>query len=91
LNRLALSRVGLLELARCRYRDGDWGGVCDLLAPLAECGDADALAALAKLWEHRLGDAARALDLARRLPPGEERERRCRRLEAKLGRGRANT
>ncbi len=83
--RQALTPVGVLELARYRARARDWGGARDLLAPLAEAGHPEALAALAILWEHRLGDPARALDLAQRLPPGPERERRCRRLEERLG------
>jgi uncharacterized protein len=85
-NRAALTPGGLLELARYRLRSGDWTGARHLLAPLAERGDPEALTALAKLCEHRLGDPAQALVLARRLPPGPEREQRCRRLEARLGR-----
>jgi hypothetical protein len=85
-NRLALTPVGLLELARHRSRAGDWDGGRALWEPLAEAGHPQAVAALARLWEHRLGEPARALALARRLPAGEERERRCRRLEERLAR-----
>lgn len=81
--------LGLLELARYRLRSGDWSGAWDLLDPLAEAGDPEALTALAKLCEHRLGDLSQALILARRMPPGPERERRCRRLETRLGRSNA--
>ncbi len=86
-NRAALpAPAGLLELARYRLRSGDWSGARDLLEPLAEVGNPEALTALAKLCEHGLGDLSQALALARRLPPGQERERRCRRLEARLAR-----
>jgi hypothetical protein len=85
-NRLALTPAGLLELARHRSRAGDWDGGRALWEPLAEAGHPHAVAALARLWEHRLGEPARALALARRLPAGEERERRCRRLEERLAR-----
>jgi uncharacterized protein YprB with RNaseH-like and TPR domain len=88
-NRLSLTPAGLMELARYRLRSRDWTGARDLWEPLAEAGDPDAMAALARLWEHRLGDPAQALTLARRLPPSREQERRCRRLEERLARSNA--
>jgi len=86
-NCAALAAVGLLELARLRLRNGDLTGAQALWEPLAEGGEPQAITALAKLYEHRLGDPARALALARCLPPGDERERRCRRLLGRLARG----
>ena len=86
-NRHTLAAPGLLELARLRLRNGDLTGAQALWEPMAEGGEQHAINALAKLYEHRLGDPAHALVLARRLPPGEERERRCRRLLARLGAG----
>jgi hypothetical protein len=86
----ALPAAGRLRLARLRARAGDLAGAQALWAPLAEGGEAEAIEALAKLYEHRLGDPARALDLARRLPPGHGREHRCQRLLGRLdqiGRG----
>jgi uncharacterized protein len=85
-SRPALNSAGLLELARYRSRAGDWCGARALWEPLAEAGHAHAIAALAKLWEHRLADPARALALALRLPPGDERDRRCRRIAERLAR-----
>jgi uncharacterized protein len=87
-SRLALTPAGLMELARYRLRSRDWTGARDLWEPLAEAGDQDAVAALSRLWEHRLGDPAQALALARRLPPSPERERRCGRLERLVARHR---
>jgi hypothetical protein len=83
-NRNALPAAGRLRLARLRARSGDLAGAQALWAPLAEGGEAEAIAALAKLYEHRLRDPARALDLARRLPLGHERDHRCRRLLGRL-------
>jgi hypothetical protein len=79
-----LTPSGQVELARYRTRVGDWDGAGALLEPLAEAGLPEALTALAKLCEHRLGDPVRALALARSLPEGPERERRCRRLGKRL-------
>ena len=86
-NRNALPVAGRLRLARLRARAGDLAGAQALWEPLAEGGEPQAITALAKLYEHRLGDPARALVLARCLPPGDERERRCRRLLGRLARG----
>ena len=83
-NQTDLSPAGQRELARYRVRAGDWRGAAALLEPLAEAGDPDALVALAKLLEHRLGDPHRALALARRLPASPQRQRRCQRLEERL-------
>ncbi len=83
-NQPDLSPIGQLELARYRVRAGDWRAAANLLEPLAEAGDPDALVALAKLLEHRLGDPHRALALARRLPASQQSQRRCQRLEERL-------
>jgi hypothetical protein len=85
-NRPALTPAGVLELARYRCRAGDWSGAQVLWEPLAEAGHPQAIGALARLWEHRLGDPDRALVYALRLPPGEDRERRCRRIIERLAR-----
>ena len=85
-NRPALTPAGVLELARYRCRAGDWSGAQALWEPLAEVGHPQAIGALARLWEHRLGDPARALVYALRLPPGEDRKRRCRRITERLAR-----
>jgi hypothetical protein len=86
-NRGALPAAGHLRLARLRARSGDLAGAQALWAPLAEGGEAEAIEALAKLYEHHMHDPTRALDLAQCLPPGDERERRCRRLLGRLARG----
>jgi uncharacterized protein len=85
-NRQGLTPAGLLELARNRSRAGDWDGARALWEPLAEAGHLQAIGALARLWEHRLGAPERALAWASRLPAGEDRERRCRRIAARLAR-----
>jgi hypothetical protein len=85
-NRPALTPAGLLELARYRCRARDWSGAQVLWEPLAEAGHPQAIGALARLWEHRLGDPARALVYALRLPPGEDRDRRCRRITERFAR-----
>jgi hypothetical protein len=83
-NRRRLDARGLLELARVQSRHGDWEAAVATWRQLAERGEPAATETLAKHLEHRAGDLAGALSLARRLPPGPERERRCRRLEARL-------
>jgi uncharacterized protein YprB with RNaseH-like and TPR domain len=84
-HRSRLDSAGLLELARLHRRRGQWEAAVTIWERLSERGEPAALEALAKHLEHRIGDHSRALDLARRLPPGDERDRRCRRLELRLG------
>ncbi|WP_295540357.1 ribonuclease H-like domain-containing protein [uncultured Thiohalocapsa sp.] len=71
-------------LARLHLRAGDWRAAVALWEQLAAVGDAAALEALAKHYEHRAKDLRRALACAQALPPGPERERRCRRLADKM-------
>jgi uncharacterized protein YprB with RNaseH-like and TPR domain len=78
-----------LLLADLHRRRGEWEAACRLWGELVEHDEPAALEALAKYHEHRRRDPAQALALARRLPPGAARERRCARLAAKLGRGSA--
>jgi uncharacterized protein YprB with RNaseH-like and TPR domain len=92
---LAVARADALEpaachlLARLHARAGDWPGALMLWERLAAAGDAGAMEALAKHFEHRAGDPRRALLHARGLPPGAARTRRCLRLLHKLS-GRAD-
>ncbi|AGA89517.1 hypothetical protein Thimo_0678 [Thioflavicoccus mobilis 8321] len=88
-NRARLAPPALLILADLHRRRGEWEQACGIWSELVECDDPAALEALAKYHEHRRGDPALALDLARRLPPGPAREHRCARLVAKLGRAAA--
>lgn len=67
-------------LARLHLRTGDWCAALSLWEPLAADGDAGALEALAKHYEHRAKDPRRALAYARALPAGPDTEHRCRRL-----------
>ena len=76
-------------MGRLYRRCGRWEEACGLWEPLEDRGDAEALESLAKYHEHTQHDYAAALSYATRLPPGPERERRCRRLSAKLGEGTA--
>jgi hypothetical protein len=71
-------------LARLHLRAGDWCAAVTLWEQLAADGDAAALEALAKHYEHRVKDPRRALTYARALPAGPDTERRCRRLLDKL-------
>jgi TPR repeat protein len=73
-----------MDLARLHRRRGDWEQALAIWEQLATEGDADACTALAKYHEHRTRDLHRALALARELPPGPLKERRCARLNAKL-------
>jgi uncharacterized protein YprB with RNaseH-like and TPR domain len=84
-DRAWLDESGLLALARLHRRHGQWAEAIAIWEPLAARGQSEALEALAKQLEHRVGDFATALAMARRLPPGAERERRCRRLEGRIG------
>jgi hypothetical protein len=84
-NRDGLAHPGLLDLARLHRRRDEWSAASDIWGALAEEGLREAITAQAKYLEHRARDNLGALALARRLPPGPEREHRCRRLEAKLG------
>lgn len=84
-DRARLDDSGLLALARLHRRHGQWDAAVAIWESLAVRGQPEALEALAKQLEHRIGDYAGALALARRLPPGTEREWRCRRLEQRLG------
>lgn len=85
-NRRTLDTPGLHDLARLYRRADDWSAAIGIWEELTAHGDAAARAALARYHEHRSGDLARALELAAALPPGEERERRCRRIGEKLAR-----
>jgi hypothetical protein len=82
--RRRLDAAGLMDLARLHRRRGDWDQARAIWEPLAAQGDAEARAELAKYHEHRTRDLHRALALARELPPGPLKERRCARLNAKL-------
>ena len=82
--RRRLDAAGLMDLARLHRRRGDWDQARAIWEPLAAKGDAEARAELAKYHEHRTRDLHRALALARELPPGPLKERRCARLNAKL-------
>jgi uncharacterized protein YprB with RNaseH-like and TPR domain len=82
--RRRLDTAGLLDLARLHRRRGNWDSARSIWEPLAAQGDAEARTELAKYHEHRTRDLHRALALARALPPGPPKERRCARLNAKL-------
>jgi uncharacterized protein YprB with RNaseH-like and TPR domain len=71
-----------LALARLARRRGDLSTAVRIWRELAEQGESRAIEALAKHYEHRLGDPSTALGWARQLD-GPEAGRRCRRLEAK--------
>jgi hypothetical protein len=81
-----LDSAGLLDLARLHRRAADWPNALAIWEPLAAAGDPDARESLARWHEHRSGDLAQALRHACALPPGEARERRRARIEAKLAR-----
>lgn len=83
-NRNSLSRLGLLDLARLHRRRGDLEEACRIWETMVAQGDAAAIEALAIHLEHRARDYGGALILARQLPPGTARNRRCRRLENRL-------
>jgi hypothetical protein len=84
-NRDELPSQGLLELASlCRQR-GDRGQALEIWNALAARGVTQAIDALAKHLEHREGSYRAALAMAQRLPPGPERDRRCARLNGRLG------
>lgn len=82
-----LCSAGLAELARLHRAAGDWAAALGVWRALAGQGDPVGLEALAKHLEHQERDYAGALAIATRLPAGPERDRRCRRLEKKLGAG----
>lgn len=82
--RRRLEPAGLLDLARLYRRRGDWDQTRAIWEQLNAAGDADARTELAKYHEHRTHDLHCALALARELPPGPPKERRCARLNAKL-------
>ncbi len=79
-----LDSAGLMDLARLHRRRGAWDQARAIWEKLNAAGDADARTELAKYHEHRTRDLRRALALARELPPGPLKERRCARLTAKL-------
>lgn len=79
---------GRLELSRIYRRREQWDLACAIWEELVEEGCAEAAARLAKYHEHVRRNLDRALGYTRRLPPGEERERRLRRLLAKRANGR---
>ena len=89
-NRQALDSGGLLELAHLHRRLGDWDSARGIWETLAEAGDLQARAALARYHEHRSRDLGLALELADGLAPGPDRDRRRGRLRAKLARTEAN-
>ncbi|WP_295384306.1 ribonuclease H-like domain-containing protein [uncultured Thiodictyon sp.] len=89
-NRRDLDAAGLHDLARLYRRSRDWGRAIGIWEELCARGDPEARAALARFHEHRSGDLGRALELALALPPGPERERRCRRIAEKLERAGRN-
>lgn len=84
-HRDALAAPELFELAGLMRARGAWEDAAEIWSQLAERDQPEALEALSKYCEHRIGDHARALELARRLPDGPNRERRMKRLEARLG------
>lgn len=86
-NQARLAAPARLLLADLHRRRGEWEAACRIWGELGERDEPAALEALAKYHEHRRRDPAQALALARRLPPGAARERRCARLAAKLGGG----
>ena len=71
-------------LARLHARAGDWPAALALWERLAEAGDAAAREALAKYFEHRVGDPRRALAHAECLPKSATAVRRQARLRQKL-------
>jgi hypothetical protein len=79
-HRQGLDSAGLTELAFLYRRQGDWAAALAIWQPLADRGEPAAVEALAKYLEHQAGDYRGALVLARRLPAGDARDRRCRRL-----------
>ncbi|WP_295451101.1 ribonuclease H-like domain-containing protein [uncultured Thiodictyon sp.] len=89
-NRRDLDAAGLHDLARLYRHAQDWGRAVGIWEELSARGDPQAHAALARFHEHRGGDLGRALELALALPPGPERERRCRRIAEKLERAGRN-
>lgn len=83
----ATTRLGddaLLLLASLYRRSGDWAHAVAVWEMLATAGEPAAVEALAKYHEHHGNDLRQALRLARRLPDGSSRTRRCARLERKL-------
>lgn len=82
--RARLDRAGWLDLARLHRRRGDWAEARAIWESLAEVGEATACLELAKYYEHRAHDIARALVFASALPPGPSTEARRARLVAKL-------
>ncbi len=84
-NQSVLEADGLLDLARLYRERGELDQARSIWESLALTGHPPtALETLAKDHEHVRHDHQRALELARRLPAGIERDRRCRRLELKL-------
>jgi len=86
-NQSMLKADGLLDLARLYRARGELDQARSIWESLALEGHPAALETLAKDLEHGRRNYQRALELARRLPEGMARDRRCRRLEAKLGAG----
>ncbi|MGB5834589.1 MAG: ribonuclease H-like domain-containing protein [Thiohalocapsa sp.] len=73
-----------LLLASLYRRCGDWECARNLWEGLAAGGEPAALEALAKYHEHRSGDLNQALALVQRLPAGQARDHRRRRICRKL-------
>ncbi|EXJ13717.1 ribonuclease H-like domain-containing protein [Imhoffiella purpurea] len=82
--RARLGAQALLDLARLHRRRGGWASARAIWESLVHGGDERARLALAKYHEHRTRDLTLALELARGLPSGPDRERRCERLRGKL-------
>ncbi|MEY6432649.1 ribonuclease H-like domain-containing protein [Thioalkalicoccus limnaeus] len=87
-NAARLTPAARLLQATLYRRRGDWDAASRIWAALAEQQEPAALLALAKFHEHSRADPVAALAVAERLPPGPDRDRRCARLAAKLGRAR---
>lgn len=83
----ALDAAALGLLARLYRRLGRIDDAEPIWQALARQGDAESIEALAKYHEHRRGDYHAALDMARCLPGGPEREQRIERLQRRLGEG----
>ena len=90
-SRADLTVDGLRVLAWLWRRNSDWERACIIWSKLAEQGDAEAIEQLAKYHEHVKKDFVRALSLSGRLPDGEARRKRTRRLTAKISPARRAT
>ena len=79
-----LDDEGCLQLAALYRRQGDWVRAEQVWLGLYARGSQRGALALSKYYEHRKRDYRRAIDFAGGCD-GRERERRCRRLQHKLG------